>query len=297
MKGIVLAGGSGTRLYPITKGVSKQLLPVFDKPMIYYPISTLMLAGIRDILIISTPTDLPAFRRLLGDGSDFGVHFVYAEQPSPDGLAQAFIIGREFIGDDSSCLVLGDNIFYGAGFSAMLKEAVRTAEEEQKATVFGYWVNDPERYGVAEFDKDGNCLSIEEKPTKPKSNYAVAGLYFYPNKVVDVASTIKPSARGELEITTVNQRFLEDGELKVLTLGRGFAWLDTGTHDSLSEASTFIEVIEKRQGLKVACLEGIAYRRGWITEEKMRELAQPMIKNQYGQYLLKVIEEGKSLTP
>ncbi|MBE6256001.1 MAG: glucose-1-phosphate thymidylyltransferase RfbA [Prevotella sp.] len=297
MKGIVLAGGSGTRLYPITKGVSKQLLPVFDKPMIYYPISTLMLAGIRDILIISTPTDLPAFRRLLGDGSDFGVHFVYAEQPSPDGLAQAFIIGREFIGDDSACLVLGDNIFYGAGFSAMLKEAVHTAEEEQKATVFGYWVNDPERYGVAEFDKDGNCLSIEEKPTKPKSNYAVAGLYFYPNKVVDVASTIKPSARGELEITTVNQRFLEDGELKVLTLGRGFAWLDTGTHDSLSEASTFIEVIEKRQGLKVACLEGIAYRRGWITEEKMRELAQPMIKNQYGQYLLKVIEEGKSLTP
>lgn len=297
MKGIVLAGGSGTRLYPITKGVSKQLLPVFDKPMIYYPISTLMLAGIRDILIISTPTDLPAFRRLLGDGSDFGVHFVYAEQPSPDGLAQAFIIGREFIGDDSACLVLGDNIFYGAGFSAMLKEAVRTAEEEQKATVFGYWVNDPERYGVAEFDKNGNCLSIEEKPTKPKSNYAVAGLYFYPNKVVDVASTIKPSARGELEITTVNQRFLEDGELKVLTLGRGFAWLDTGTHDSLSEASTFIEVIEKRQGLKVACLEGIAYRRGWITEEKMRELAQPMIKNQYGQYLLKVIEEGKSLTP
>jgi len=292
-----LAGGSGTRLYPITKGVSKQLLPVFDKPMIYYPISTLMLAGIRDILIISTPTDLPAFRRLLGDGSDFGVHFVYAEQPSPDGLAQAFIIGREFIGDDSACLVLGDNIFYGAGFSAMLKEAVHTAEEEQKATVFGYWVNDPERYGVAEFDKDGNCLSIEEKPTKPKSNYAVAGLYFYPNKVVDVASTIKPSARGELEITTVNQRFLEDGELKVLTLGRGFAWLDTGTHDSLSEASTFIEVIEKRQGLKVACLEGIAYRRGWITEEKMRELAQPMIKNQYGQYLLKVIEEGKSLTP
>ena len=294
MKGIVLAGGSGTRLYPITKGVSKQLLPVFDKPMIYYPISTLMLAGIRDILIISTPTDLPAFRRLLGDGSDFGVHFAYAEQPSPDGLAQAFIIGRDFIGDDSACLVLGDNIFYGSGFSAMLKEAVRTAEEEQKATVFGYWVNDPERYGVAEFDKDGNCLSIEEKPAKPKSNYAVAGLYFYPNKVVDVASTIKPSARGELEITTVNQRFLEDGELKVLTLGRGFAWLDTGTHDSLSEASTFIEVIEKRQGLKVACLEGIAYRRGWITEEKMRELAQPMIKNQYGQYLLKVIEEGKN---
>ena len=290
-----MAGGSGTRLYPITKGVSKQLLPVFDKPMIYYPISTLMLAGIRDILIISTPTDLPAFRRLLGDGSDFGVNFSYAEQPSPDGLAQAFIIGREFIGDDSACLVLGDNIFYGAGFSAMLKEAVRTAEEEQKATVFGYWVNDPERYGVAEFDKEGNCLSIEEKPAKPKSNYAVVGLYFYPNKVVDVASTIKPSARGELEITTVNQRFLEDGELKVLTLGRGFAWLDTGTHDSLSEASTFIEVIEKRQGLKVACLEGIAYRRGWITEEKMRELAQPMIKNQYGQYLLKVIEEMKQL--
>lgn len=297
MKGIVLAGGSGTRLYPITKGVSKQLLPVFDKPMIYYPISALMLAGIRDILIISTPQDLPAFRRLLGDGSDYGVHFTYAEQPSPDGLAQAFIIGREFIGDDSACLVLGDNIFYGAGFSGMLREAVRTAEEEQKATVFGYWVNDPERYGVAEFDKDGNCLSIEEKPAKPKSNYAVVGIYFYPNKVVDVAATIKPSARGELEITTVNQRFLEDGELKVQTLGRGFAWLDTGTHDSLSEASTFIEVIEKRQGLKVACLEGIAYRRGWITEEKMRELAQPMIKNQYGQYLLKVIEEGKDLTP
>ena len=283
MKGIVLAGGSGTRLYPITKGVSKQLLPVFDKPMIYYPISALMLAGIRDILIISTPQDLPAFRRLLGDGSDYGVHFTYAEQPSPDGLAQAFIIGREFIGNDSACLVLGDNIFYGAGFSGMLREAVRTAEEEQKATVFGYWVNDPERYGVAEFDKDGNCLSIEEKPAKPKSNYAVVGIYFYPNKVVDVAATIKPSARGELEITTVNQRFLEDGELKVQTLGRGFAWLDTGTHDSLSEASTFIEVIEKRQGLKVACLEGIAYRRGWITEEKMRELAQPMIKNQYGQ--------------
>ena len=297
MKGIVLAGGSGTRLYPITKGVSKQLLPVFDKPMIYYPISALMLAGIRDILIISTPQDLPAFRRLLGDGSDYGVHFTYAEQPSPDGLAQAFIIGREFIGNDSACLVLGDNIFYGAGFSGMLREAVRTAEEEQKATVFGYWVNDPERYGVAEFDKDGNCLSIEEKPAKPKSNYAVVGIYFYPNKVVDVAATIKPSARGELEITTVNQRFLEDGELKVQTLGRGFAWLDTGTHDSLSEASTFIEVIEKRQGLKVACLEGIAYRRGWITEEKMRELAQPMIKNQYGQYLLKVIEEGKDLTP
>jgi len=297
MKGIVLAGGSGTRLYPITKGVSKQLLPVFDKPMIYYPISVLMLAGIRDILIISTPTDLPAFRRLLGDGSDYGVHFTYAEQPSPDGLAQAFIIGREFIGNDSACLVLGDNIFYGAGFSAMLREAVRTAEEDAKATVFGYWVNDPERYGVAEFDKEGNCLSIEEKPAKPKSNFAVVGLYFYPNKVVDVAATIKPSARGELEITTVNQRFLEDGELKVQTLGRGFAWLDTGTHDSLSEASTFIEVIEKRQGLKVACLEGIAYRRGWISDEKMRQLAQPMIKNQYGQYLMKVIEEGKDLTP
>jgi len=297
MKGIVLAGGSGTRLYPITKGVSKQLLPVFDKPMIYYPISVLMLAGIREILIISTPTDLPAFRRLLGDGSDYGVHFTYAEQPSPDGLAQAFIIGREFIGDDSACLVLGDNIFYGAGFSAMLREAVRTAEEDAKATVFGYWVNDPERYGVAEFDKEGNCLSIEEKPAKPKSNFAVVGLYFYPNKVVDVAATIKPSARGELEITTVNQRFLEDGELKVQTLGRGFAWLDTGTHDSLSEASTFIEVIEKRQGLKVACLEGIAYRRGWISDEKMRQLAQPMIKNQYGQYLMKVIEEGKDLTP
>jgi len=290
MKGIVLAGGSGTRLYPITKGVSKQLLPVYDKPMIYYPISVLMLAGIRDILIISTPTDLPAFRRLLGDGSDYGVHFTYAEQPSPDGLAQAFIIGREFIGNDSACLVLGDNIFYGAGFSAMLREAVRTAEEDAKATVFGYWVNDPERYGVAEFDKDGNCLSIEEKPAKPKSNFAVVGLYFYPNKVVDVAATIKPSARGELEITTVNQRFLEDGELKVQTLGRGFAWLDTGTHDSLSEASTFIEVIEKRQGLKVACLEGIAYRRGWISDEKMRQLAQPMIKNQYGQYLMRLIE-------
>ena len=291
MKGIVLAGGSGTRLYPITKGVSKQMLPVFDKPMIYYPISVLMLAGIREILIISTPYDLPGFKRLLGDGSDYGVHFEYAEQPSPDGLAQAFIIGRDFVGQDSACLVLGDNIFYGAGFSAMLKEAVRTAEEDGKATVFGYWVNDPERYGVAEFDKEGNCLSIEEKPAQPKSNYAVVGLYFYPNKVLDVAAHIKPSARGELEITTVNQQFLEDGELKVQTLGRGFAWLDTGTHDSLSEASTFIEVIEKRQGLKVACLEGIAYRRGWITEERMRELAQPMIKNQYGQYLLKVIEE------
>ena len=291
MKGIVLAGGSGTRLYPITKGVSKQMLPVFDKPMIYYPISVLMLAGIREILIISTPYDLPGFKRLLGDGSDYGVRFEYAEQPSPDGLAQAFIIGREFVGHDSACLVLGDNIFYGAGFSSMLKEAVRTADEDGKATVFGYWVNDPERYGVAEFDKEGNCLSIEEKPQHPKSNYAVVGLYFYPNKVLDVASTIKPSARGELEITTVNQHFLEGGELKVQTLGRGFAWLDTGTHDSLSEASTFIEVIEKRQGLKVACLEGIAYRRGWITEERMRELAQPMIKNQYGQYLLKVIEE------
>ncbi len=294
MKGIVLAGGSGTRLYPITKGVSKQMLPIFDKPMIYYPISTLMLAGIRDILIISTPHDLPGFQRLLGDGSDYGVNFSYAEQPSPDGLAQAFIIGEGFIGDDSACLVLGDNIFHGNGFGTMLKEAVRAAEEDSKATVFGYWVSDPERYGVAEFDKDGNCLSIEEKPKEPKSNYAVVGLYFYPNKVVDVAKNIKPSARGELEITTVNQRFLSDGELKVQTLGRGFAWLDTGTHDSLSEASTFIEVIEKRQGLKIACLEGIAYRKGWISEEKMRELAQPMIKNQYGQYLLRVIDELKS---
>ena len=291
MKGIVLAGGSGTRLYPITKGVSKQLLPIFDKPMIYYPISVLMLAGIREILIISTPYDLPGFKRLLGDGSDYGVHFEYAEQPSPDGLAQAFIIGADFIGDDSACLVLGDNIVHGNGLSAMLKEAVRTAEEENKATVFGYWVSDPERYGVAEFDSEGNCLSIEEKPKEPKSNYAVVGLYFYPNKVVDVAKHIKPSARGELEITTVNQEFLQDGELKVQTLGRGFAWLDTGTHDSLSEASTFIEVIEKRQGLKVACLEGIAFRQGWITAEKMRELAQPMLKNQYGQYLLQVVDE------
>ena len=291
MKGIVLAGGSGTRLYPITKGISKQLIPIFDKPMIYYPISVLMLAGIREILIISTPYDLPGFKRLLGDGSDYGVHFEYAEQPSPDGLAQAFIIGADFIGDDSVCLVLGDNIFHGNGLSAMLKEAVRTAEEENKATVFGYWVSDPERYGVAEFDNEGNCLSIEEKPQHPKSNYAVVGLYFYPNKVVDVAKHIKPSARGELEITTVNQEFLQDGELKVQTLGRGFAWLDTGTHDSLSEASTFIEVIEKRQGLKVACLEGIAFRQGWITADKMRELAKPMLKNQYGQYLLQVVDE------
>lgn len=291
MKGIVLAGGSGTRLYPITKGVSKQMLPVFDKPMIYYPISTLMLAGIRDILIISTPRDLPGFRQLLGDGSDFGVKFSYAEQPSPDGLAQAFIIGRDFIGDDSACLVLGDNIFHGAGFSGILKEAVRTAETDGKATVFGYWVNDPERYGVAEFDKEGNCLSIEEKPEHPKSNYAVVGLYFYPNKVVDVAAKIKPSARGELEITTVNQEFLKDGELKVQTLPRGFAWLDTGTHDSLAEASIYVEVLEKRQGLKIACLEGIAYRQGWITKEKMMELAKPMLKNQYGQYLLKVVDE------
>ena len=293
MKGIVLAGGSGTRLYPITKGVSKQMLPIYDKPMIYYPISVLMLAGIRDILIISTPHDLPGFRRLLGDGSDYGVNFSYAEQPSPDGLAQAFIIGEEFIGDDSACLVLGDNIFHGSGFSAMLKDAVKDAEQNGKATVFGYWVSDPERYGVAEFDNDGNCLSIEEKPLKPKSNYAVVGLYFYPNKVVNIAKNIKPSARGELEITTVNQEFLQDGELKVKTLGRGFAWLDTGTHDSLSEASTYIEVLEKRQGLKVACLEGIAYRQGWISEERMRELAQPMLKNQYGQYLLRVIEEVK----
>lgn len=293
MKGIVLAGGSGTRLYPITKGISKQLMPIYDKPMVYYPISVLMLAGIRDILIISTPYDLSGFKRLLGDGSDYGVHFTYAEQPSPDGLAQAFTIGKDFIGDDSVCLVLGDNIFHGSGFTAKLKEAVRAAEEEKKATVFGYWVNDPERYGVAEFDKDGNCLSIEEKPEHPKSNYAVVGLYFYPNKVVDVASKIEPSARGEYEITTVNQWFLRDNELKVQTLGRGFAWLDTGTHDSLSEASTYIEVLEKRQGLKVACLEGIAYRQGWIDEERMRELAKPMLKNQYGQYLLKVIDEIK----
>ncbi|WP_337480938.1 glucose-1-phosphate thymidylyltransferase RfbA [Prevotellamassilia timonensis] len=293
MKGIVLAGGSGTRLYPITKGISKQLMPIYDKPMVYYPISVLMLAGIRDILIISTPYDLPGFKRLLGDGSDYGVHFTYAEQPSPDGLAQAFTIGKEFIGDDSVCLVLGDNIFHGNDFTAKLKKAVRAAEDENKATVFGYWVKDPERYGVAEFDKKGNCLSIEEKPQHPKSNYAVVGLYFYPNKVVDVASKIKPSARGEYEITTVNQWFLRDGELKVQTLGRGFAWLDTGTHDSLSEASTYIEVLEKRQGLKVACLEGIAYRQGWIDEKRMRELAKPMLKNQYGQYLLKVIEEKK----
>lgn len=291
MKGIVLAGGSGTRLYPITKGVSKQLLPVYDKPMIYYPISVLMLAGIREILIISTPQDLPAFRRLLGNGDDYGVRFEYAEQPSPDGLAQAFIIGEKFIGEDSVCLVLGDNIFYGSFFTKLLSEAVKTAEIENKATVFGYWVSDPERYGVAEFDKVGNVLSIEEKPQKPKSNYAVVGLYFYPNQVVKVAKTIKPSARGELEITTVNQEFLKDNALKVQLLGRGFAWLDTGTHESLAEASTFVEVIEKRQGLKIACLEGIAYRKGWIMEKKMRELAQPMIKNQYGQYLLRVIDD------
>lgn len=292
MKGIVLAGGSGTRLYPITKGISKQLMPIYDKPMIYYPISVLMLAGIREILIISTPHDLPGFKRLLGDGADYGVRIEYAEQPSPDGLAQAFTIGKDFIGNDTACLVLGDNIFFGSYFTKMLHDAVKAADEG-KATVFGYWVNDPERYGVAEFDKEGNCLSIEEKPAKPKSNYAVVGLYFYPNKVVDVAANIQPSARGEYEITTVNQKFLEDGELLVQPLGRGFAWLDTGTHDSLSEASTYIECVEKRQGLKVACLEGIAYRKGWITEERMRELAQPMLKNQYGQYLLKVIEEKK----
>ncbi|MBO4740217.1 MAG: glucose-1-phosphate thymidylyltransferase RfbA [Bacteroidales bacterium] len=292
MKGIVLAGGSGTRLYPITKGVSKQLLPIYDKPMVYYPISALMLAGIRDILIISTPQDLPGFKRLLGDGSDYGVNFSYAEQPSPDGLAQAFIIGEEFIGNDSVCLVLGDNIFQGNGFSELLQNAVDNVEKENKATVFGYWVADPERYGVAEFDKNGNCLSIEEKPQNPKSNYAVVGLYFYPNKVVEVAKSIKPSARGELEITTVNQRFLEDKQLKVNIFKRGFAWLDTGTHDSLSEASTFIEVLEKRQGLKVACLESIAFEKGWISAERLKEIAQPMIKNQYGQYLMRLAEKG-----
>lgn len=291
MKGIVLAGGSGTRLYPITKGVSKQLLPIYDKPMVYYPISALMLAGIRDILVISTPQDLPAFQRLLGDGSNFGINLQYAEQPSPDGLAQAFIIGKEFIGNDSVCLVLGDNIFHGAGFTGLLTEAVRTAEDDGRATVFGYWVSEPQRYGVAEFDKDGNCLSIEEKPAKPKSNYAVVGLYFYPNKVVDVAATIKPSARGELEITSVNQAFLNEGLLKVQTLGRGFAWLDTGTHDSLAEASIYIETIEKRQGLKVACLEGIGFSKGWISADKLREIAAPMAKNQYGQYLLKLADE------
>lgn len=291
MKGIVLAGGSGTRLYPITKGVSKQLLPIYDKPMIYYPLSTLMLAGIRDILIISTPADLPSFRRLLGDGSDFGVRLEYAEQPSPDGLAQAFIIGKDFIGNDDVCLVLGDNIFHGAGFTGQLLDAVKTVENDKKAVVFGYWVDDPERYGVAEFDSKGNCISIEEKPAHPKSNYAVVGLYFYPNRVVEVASNIKPSARGELEITSVNQVFLNDGELRVSTLPRGFAWLDTGTHDSLADASIYVEVLEKRQGLKIACLEGIAYRKGWISRKKMKELAQPLIKNQYGRYLLQVIEE------
>lgn len=292
MKGIVLAGGSGTRLYPITKGVSKQLIPIFDKPMIYYPVSALMLAGIRDILIISTPYDRPGFRRLLGDGHELGVHFEYAEQPSPDGLAQAFIIGKEFIGDDSVCLVLGDNIFYGSGFTGMLRQCVAEAEQNGKATVFGYWVNDPERYGVAEFDSEGNCLSIEEKPEHPKSNYAVVGLYFYPNSVVDIASHIKPSPRGELEITTVNQEYLQQGALKVKTLPRGFAWLDTGTHDSLSEASTFIEVIEKRQGLKVACLEEIAFKQGWISREELRQTAKPMAKNNYGQYLLRLADEG-----
>ena len=294
MKGIVLAGGSGTRLYPITKGVSKQLLPIFDKPMVYYPISTLMQAGIRDILIISTPQDLPGFQRLLGDGSDYGVNFSYAEQPSPDGLAQAFNIGREFIGDDSVCLVLGDNIFHGPEFSTVLRQAVKDAEEQKKATVFGYRVNDPERYGVAEFDDAGNCLSIEEKPKHPKSNYAVVGLYFYPNKVVDVAASIKPSARGELEITTVNQEFLKDGELKVRTLPRGFAWLDTGTHDSLAEASIYVEVLEKRQGLKIACLEGIAFDQGWISREKLIKLAEPMLKNQYGRYLIKLAEDDNN---
>ncbi|MDE6549309.1 MAG: glucose-1-phosphate thymidylyltransferase RfbA [Muribaculaceae bacterium] len=294
MKGIVLAGGSGTRLYPITKGISKQLLPIFDKPMVYYPISTLMQGGIRDILIISTPLDLPGFKRLLGDGSDYGVKFSYAEQPSPDGLAQAFIIGKDFIGDDSVCLVLGDNIFHGPDFSPVLKEAVKDAEKNRKATVFGYWVNDPERYGVAEFDKEGRCLSIEEKPSHPKSNYAVVGLYFYPNKVVKVAENIRPSARGELEITTVNQEFLKDGELKVRTLPRGFAWLDTGTHDSLAEASIYVEVLEKRQGLKIACLEGIAYGQGWISKEKLEEIAKPMLKNQYGQYLMKIAEDGNN---
>lgn len=291
MKGIVLAGGSGTRLYPITKGVSKQLLPIYDKPMVYYPLSTLMLAGIRDILLISTPTDLPMFKRLLGDGSDYGINISYAEQPSPDGLAQAFTIGRDFIGDDAVCLVLGDNIFHGAGFEPMLTQAVRHAENDNRATVFGYWVNDPERYGVVEFAPDGRCLSIEEKPEHPKSNFAVVGLYFYPNRVVDIAAGIKPSARGEYEITSVNQQFLTDGELTVQTLPRGFAWLDTGTHDSLAEASIYVEVLEKRQGLKIACLEGIAYRRGWITRDRMIELAQPMLKNQYGQYLLKVVDE------